>query len=80
MSLLTGVVLMAAGMAMFWLSGRVGLGVTTLDARIAASFVLTRDPLKRWPSTILVPIVASVLIWFLFVWLIRVPLPPGLLF
>ncbi len=32
-SLLTGVVLVAAGMAMFWLAGRLGLGVTTLIAR-----------------------------------------------
>lgn len=78
-SLLTGVVLVAAGMAMFWLAGKLGLGVSVLIALVASSFLLTRDPLKHWPSTIVVPIVASVVIWFLFVRIINVPLPRGLL-
>lgn len=79
-SLFTGVVLVAAGMAMFWLAGKLGLGVSVLITLIAASFALTHDPLKHWKSTILVPVIASAVIWFLFVWLINVPLPRGLLF
>ncbi len=79
-TLFTGVVLVAAGMAMFWLAGKLGLGVSVLIALIASSFLLTREPLRHWPSTILVPVLATAVIWFLFVRIINVPLPRGLLF
>ncbi len=79
-TLMTGVALVAVGMAMFWLAGKLGLGVSVLITLIGAAFLLTREPLKHWPSTILVPVIASVVIWFLFVRLINVPLPRGLLF
>ena len=79
-TLFTGVALVAAGMGMFWLAGKLGLGVSVLIALMGASFLLTREPLKHWPSTIVVPVVASVVIWVLFVRIINVPLPRGLLF
>ncbi|MCC5960133.1 MAG: tripartite tricarboxylate transporter TctB family protein [Rhodobacteraceae bacterium] len=76
----TGVGLVAIGMGMFWLIGKLGLAVSVAITLIGASFLLTRDPLRHWPSTIVVPIVATLVIWVLFVKLINVPLPRGLLF
>ncbi len=78
-TLSTGVALVAIGMGMFWLAGKLGLGVSVLITLIGTSFLLTRDPLKHWQSTILVPVIASIVIWILFVWLINIPLPRGLL-
>lgn len=79
-TLITAVGLVAVGMGMFWLIGKLGLTVSVMITLIGASFLLTRDPLRHWPSTIVVPIVASATIWLLFVKLINVPLPRGLLF
>lgn len=76
----TGVALLAIGMAMFWAIGKIGFIVSLCITLIGASFLLTRDPLRHWPSTIVVPIVATAVIWLLFVKLINVPLPRGLLF
>ena len=76
----TGIGLVAVGMGMFWLIGKLGLGVSVVITLIGASFLLTRDPLKHWPSTIVVPVVATAVIWLLFVKLINVPLPRGMFF
>jgi len=76
----TGIALVAIGMGMFWLIGKLGLGVSVAITLIGASFLLTRDPLRHWPTTIVVPLVATAVIWLLFVQLINVPLPRGLLF
>lgn len=78
--LITGVGLVAIGMGMFWLIGKLGLIVSVATTLIGASFLLTRDPLRHWPSTIVVPIIATAVIWLLFVQLINIPLPRGLLF
>ena len=76
----TGVALVAAGIAMFWLAGVLGLGVSVAVTLIGASFLLTREPLKHWPTTIVVPIVATAVIYALFILLIGVPLQRGLIF
>ncbi|TQM90445.1 tripartite tricarboxylate transporter TctB family protein [Roseinatronobacter monicus] len=78
--LLTGVGLVAIGMGMFWLIGKLGLIVSVAATLIGASFLLTRHPFQHWPSTIVVPIIATAVIWVLFVQLINIPLPRGLLF
>ncbi|MCC5987932.1 MAG: tripartite tricarboxylate transporter TctB family protein [Pararhodobacter sp.] len=79
-SLITGIVLVVVGVGLFWLISKLGLAVSVLIALIGASFLLTREPLRHWPSTILVPVLATIVIWFLFVRLINIPLPRGLLF
>ncbi len=76
----TGVALVAIGMGMFWAIGVLGFMVSICITLIGASFLLTREPLRHWPSTIVVPVVATGVIWVLFVKLINVPLPRGLLF
>ena len=76
----TGVALVAVGMAMFWAIGVLGFMVSVCITLVGASCLLTREPLRHWPSTIVVPIVATGVIWLLFVKLINVPLPRGLLF
>ncbi len=78
--LITGVGLVAIGMGMFWLIGKLGFIVSVAATLIGASFLLTRDPLRHWPSTIVVPIIATAVIWVLFVQLINIPLPRSLLF
>lgn len=76
----TGVALLAIGMGMFWAIGKIGFMVSLCITLIGTSFLLTRDPLRHWPSTIVVPVVATGVIWLLFVKLINVPLPRGMLF
>ena len=76
----TGVALLAIGMGMFWAIGKLGFMVSVCISLIGASFLLTRDPLRHWRSTLVVPVVATVVIWLIFVKLINVPLPRGLLF
>ncbi|WP_168927514.1 tripartite tricarboxylate transporter TctB family protein [Nitrincola alkalilacustris] len=78
--LTTGVGLVVIGIGMFWLIGKLGLAVTVATTLIGASFLLTRDPLRHWPSTIVVPIITTAVIWLLFVYFINIPLPQGLLF
>jgi hypothetical protein len=76
----TGIALVAIGMGMFWAIGKLGFMVSVCITLIGASFLLTRNPLHHWPTTIVVPVVATGVIWLLFVQLINVPLPRGMLF
>ena len=76
----TGIALLAIGMGMFWAMGKIGFMVSLCITLIGAGFLLTRDPLRHWPSTIFVPVVATGVIWLLFVKLINIPLPRGILF
>ncbi len=76
----TGIGLVAVGMGMFWLIGKLGFVVSVAITLIGASCLLTREPLKHWPSTIVVPIISTAVIWALFVQLINIPLPRALLF
>ncbi|MGY6548891.1 MAG: tripartite tricarboxylate transporter TctB family protein [Roseinatronobacter sp.] len=78
--LITAVGLVAVGMGMFWAIGRLGFGVSVGVTLIGASFLLTREPLRHWPSTLLVPVLATAVIWVLFVRVINIPVPQGLLF
>lgn len=75
-----GIALVVIGMGMFWLIGKLGFAVTVAATLIGASCILTREPLRHWPSTIAVPLVSTAVIWLLFVYLINIPLPRGLLF
>lgn len=78
--LVTGVIMVSGGVLLFLLVGRLGFTVTLASALIAGSSLLTREPLRHWKTTILLPILAAVVMYFLFVQLIRVPLASGWLF
>lgn len=78
--LMTAVVMVSGGVLLFLLAGRLGFTVTLALALMAGSSLLTQAPLRHWKTTILLPIMAAVIMYFLFVQLIRIPLPGGLLF
>ncbi|MBD3898152.1 tripartite tricarboxylate transporter TctB family protein [Halomonas sp. ML-15] len=78
--LVTAVVMVSGGVLLFLLAGRLGFTVALALALVVGSSLLTREPLRHWKTTILLPIVAAVIMYVLFVQLIRIPLPGGLLF
>ncbi len=76
----TGVAVVALGVVMFWLARVVGVFVSTAATLMLAAFVLTPDPLRRWPSTIVLPLVSAAVIYGLFVTVIGVPISGAILF
>ncbi len=76
----TGIAVLIIGATMFWLARNVGVFVSTAATLLFAAFVLTPQPLKHWPSTIVVPLVSAAVIYVLFVMVINVPISGVLLF
>lgn len=77
---LAAVVLCAGGVVLFLLARSAGFTVAVFAFLVLATMALTAEPLRRWPSTLLVPALAAGAMWLLFVHLIRIPLPRPLLF
>lgn len=77
--LLTGMAVSAIGFAMFLLANRLGFATAVALTLIAAAFILIPNPLKAWKTTIIIPLLATAVMYALFVMLIGIPLSRGIL-
>lgn len=78
--LTTGLAVTGGGVAMFWLANVLGFAVAVGVTLMIASFLLIPEPLKRWKTTLVVPVIATAVMYLLFINLVSVPLSRGLLF
>ena len=73
-TLATSFVMITGGVILFLSASHLGFTVSLALALIGGCSLLTKEPLRHWKSTILTPVIAATVMYFMFVELIRIPI------